>query len=60
MEQVKIGNDLFEINTNEKDAIIVQRHFTKYVVRFRNSKPYNTPKTNMAKHCCTVNSVIPK
>lgn len=30
IENIKIGNDTFEINANEKDSIIIQRHFSKH------------------------------
>lgn len=29
IEKIEIGNDSFEISANEKDAIIIQRHFNK-------------------------------
>lgn len=29
-EKIEIGNDSFEISANEKDAVIIQRHFSKH------------------------------
>ena len=29
-ENIEIGEDSFEINANEKDSVIIQRHFTKH------------------------------
>lgn len=30
LEKIEIGDDSFEISANEKDAILIQRHFSKY------------------------------
>ncbi len=46
MKHIKIGNDSFEINTSEKDMIIIQRHFKKHTNRdleIQNLKTDNLP-----------------
>ena len=45
-ENIEIGEDSFEINANEKDSVIIQRHFTKHT-------KLDSEKTVLVKCCFT-------